>query len=145
MRTDLLERKEEILEWIENKDPKAEMARRLKCKIDTLNSFLKREGIEYSGNQNRKGRSHYEQRSEAKEYLGTDKYITSHALRIKLIEDGLKEAKCENCGLSEWMGEPIPLELHHINGDHYDNRLENLQILCPNCHAQTSTFSKRKD
>ena len=48
------------------------------------------------------------------------------AKRKRLIEDGLKEAKCERCGLSEWMGLPIPLELHHIDFNHYNNNLDNL-------------------
>ena len=56
---------------------------------------------------------------------------------------GLKENKCEVCGISEWLGSPIVCELHHINGDTTDNRIENLQILCPNCHSQTDNFRKR--
>lgn len=54
-----------------------------------------------------------------------------------MIKEGLKEAKCECCGRTEWLGIPIPLELHHINEVHTDNRLENLLVLCPNCHAMT--------
>lgn len=68
----------------------------------------------------------------------------SHILKQRLIEAGLKENKCEICGIKDWQGEAITLELHHINGNHYDNRLENLQILCPNCHSQTSNYRKRK-
>ena len=69
----------------------------------------------------------------------------SDNLKKRLIEAGYKEAKCENpeCGITEWNGKPAPLELHHINGNHYDNRLENLQILCANCHRQTDTYGKR--
>lgn len=52
--------------------------------------------------------------------------------------------KCEECSLSEWNGKHIVLELEHINGDRKDNRKENLKILCPNCHSQTSTFRKKK-
>lgn len=51
---------------------------------------------------------------------------------------------CEKCGLTEWMGEEIPLQIHHIDGDHYNNDLNNLQILCPNCHALTKNFCKQK-
>ena len=68
----------------------------------------------------------------------------SYKIKNRLLKEGLKEYKCERCGNTEWNGEPIPLQLHHINGDHTDNRLENLQILCPNCHAQTDTYSKQK-
>ena len=56
---------------------------------------------------------------------------------------GLKENKCEICGISEWQGKPLVCELHHINGDSTDNRIENLQILCPNCHSQTENFRSR--
>lgn len=56
---------------------------------------------------------------------------------------GLKKNKCEKCGLSEWQGEPLVCELHHINGDSTDNRIENLIILCPNCHSQTDNFRSR--
>ena len=62
----------------------------------------------------------------------------------RLIEGGHREYKCENenCGISEWNGKPLRLQVHHINGDHTDNRMENLQLLCPNCHAQTDTYAR---
>lgn len=64
----------------------------------------------------------------------------SYKLSKRLIKEGLKEHKCENCGRTEWEGYPIALELHHINGIHTDNRFENLQMLCPNCHAMTDNY-----
>ena len=68
----------------------------------------------------------------------------SYRLKARLIEAGHFEHKCYACGLSEWMDQQIPLELEHISGDSTDNRLENLTLLCPNCHAQTSTYRRRK-
>jgi hypothetical protein len=47
------------------------------------------------------------------------------------------------CGIKEWNGKPISYQLDHINGDNMDNRIENLRILCPNCHSQTSTYGGR--
>ena len=66
-------------------------------------------------------------------------YRTS-LIRPRLIKEGLKEHKCEICGNTTWQGKEIPLELHHINGVNTDNRIENLQLLCPNCHPLTDTF-----
>lgn len=74
------------------------------------------------------------------EYLTTNSYVKTSILKNKLFQEGLKEYKCEKCGISEWNGEHISLQLHHINGDNSDNRLDNLQILCPNCHSQTDNF-----
>lgn len=64
----------------------------------------------------------------------------SYKLGKRLLREKLKEYKCELCGNIEWLGKPIPLELHHINGINTDNRLENLQLLCPNCHALTDNY-----
>jgi transposase-like protein len=64
-------------------------------------------------------------------------------LRARLLRAGLKEERCERCGLDEWRGEPLRVTLHHVNGDPYDNRIENLVFLCPNCHSQTPNFGGR--
>lgn len=64
-------------------------------------------------------------------------------LRARLLKAGLKEERCERCGLVEWLGDSLRVTLHHVNGDPYDNRLENLQFLCPNCHSQTPNFGGR--
>lgn len=130
-----------IKNLIEKETPKIQISRMLGIKQDTLNRHLERLGINYAGNQNRTGQPHYEQRTLASEYFGTGKPIHSNILKQKLINEGLKENKCERCGLSEWMGKPIPLELHHKNGNHYDNNLENLEILCSNCHMQAHNCS----
>jgi len=65
---------------------------------------------------------------------------SSYRLKNRLIKEGFKQKRCEICKLTEWLGQPINLELHHINGVNNDNRLENLQILCPNCHSYTENY-----
>ena len=70
--------------------------------------------------------------------LGTS--ITSDKLRKRLFKEGLRQELCSICGITDWLGDRLSLELDHINGDKFDNRLVNLRILCPNCHSQTPTY-----
>lgn len=78
------------------------------------------------------------------EILVENRSYSSSLLKKRLLKEGLKEDRCEICGcLNEWNGQPLMLQLDHINGNHNDNRLENLRILCPNCHTQTETFSNK--
>ena len=74
------------------------------------------------------------------EILVKDSSYQSYKLAKRLLNANLKERICEKCGLKLWMGKPIPLELHHINGVHSDNGIENLQLLCSNCHALTDNY-----
>lgn len=68
-------------------------------------------------------------------------YANISSLKSRLIKENLLEYKCAICGLTEWNGKPISLQLDHINGIHDDHRLENLRFLCPNCHSQTDMFA----
>ena len=134
IRNDILERKKDILKWIDEHQSKAYICRQLQCKPETLNSYLKKMDIIYAGNQSGKGIKTDPKYKTAEEYIqGT--YVKSHLLKQKLIRDGIKENKCELCGVSIWLNVDLPLELHHKDGNHYNNSLENLQILCPNCHS----------
>lgn len=141
-RTDILERKEDILNWISQHQSKAFMCRELKCKPDTLNSYLKQMNIEYAGNMGGKGIKTDPKYKTAEEYIHSS-CVKSHILKQKLIRDGIKENKCEICGNSKWLEQDIPLELHHKDGNHFNNELNNLQIVCPNCHALQPNNSGR--
>lgn len=125
-----------------NNIPLMEVARILGIKYDTLKKHLNTLGINYRKNPNRKGLIHKESRKSLEYILNSN--MSNSAKRIRLIEEGIKKAKCECCGLSEWMGNPIPLELHHKDLNHYNNKLENLAILCSNCHMQAHNYCNNK-
>ena len=70
-------------------------------------------------------------------------YPTSK-LSKRLVKEGYKDYKCEKCGIQDWCEEKISLELNHIDGDRYNHSIENLELLCPNCHSQTPTYRSKK-
>lgn len=68
----------------------------------------------------------------------------SYKLKKRLFDAGIRDKKCELCGWAEvTIDGRLPLELDHINGDRHDNRLDNLRILCPNCHSLQVTHRAR--
>jgi len=136
MRKDIIENKDEIIKMISENEPKSKICKFLNCKPETLNSYLKKFSISYNGNMGLKGKKKGVNETSYKEYTENGKQISAHKLKNKLFKQGVKEKKCELCGLFFWNGKDIPLELHHVNGNHFDNSIKNIQILCPNCHAQ---------
>ena len=64
-------------------------------------------------------------------------------LKRRLINAGVKQNRCEQCGIDSWRHAPLNVALHHINGDGTDNRRENLQMLCPNCHSLTENYGRK--
>jgi hypothetical protein len=64
-----------------------------------------------------------------------------HSLKLRLIKNNLLSNRCYICQINEWNNAPLKLQLDHINGNNTDNRIENLRLICPNCHSQTSTFA----
>ena len=90
--------------------------------------------------QNLGGRTFPERHKPIEEYLQKGLFTKSHSLKKKLIREGIFSHTCSSCNLSEWLSNPIPLELDHIDGDHLNNELSNLRLLCPNCHALTPTY-----
>ena len=79
------------------------------------------------------------------EILTIDSYYQTSILKLRLIKENIKEYKCEKCGINQWNNEQIGLQLHHINGESTDNRIENLILLCPNCHSQTDNYCGKKN
>ncbi len=143
MRNDIVKRREEIELWISQLRPKAHICRELKCRPVTLDGYLKRFGLFYKGNMGGKGFKPSPARKLTTEYLFNGSTIGSHKLKLRLLKDNFKLKVCEKCKGEKWLGETMPLELHHINGNRFDNRLSNLQLLCPNCHALTDNYSGR--
>ena len=130
----------------------AELCRRLGLKPEgsnpkTLRKKMDEFGIDYSHFTGQKWRQNTDNPIYVDKYLPKlCEHSSLSSTNVKNLLDKLKLKninKCENCGLTEWQDKPIICELHHINGDSTDNRIENLQILCPNCHSQTDNFRSR--
>lgn len=112
----------------------------------TINNYIKENDIDvshFTGQLWSKGKIIGPKR-DIGDYLSNKYPIQSNVLKKRLINEGLKEHKCEKCGNIKWLVGLIPLELHHINGNSDDNSLNNLQLLCPNCHAFTDNYRGRK-
>jgi 5-methylcytosine-specific restriction endonuclease McrA len=123
---------------------KLSIFKRLKRNNETLDRALIVLGIDYKGNRGGRGYKVASNKKPLTEFLKRDSVATIKRLKPRLIEEGLKEARCESCLRRTWQGKPVPLDLHHKNGDSKDNRLENLELLCPNCHRLTENWGTRK-
>lgn len=134
---------EEIVEVALSTQSATSAASKLGMKYSTFKVHAERLGV-FKTNQSGKGISkpiNDDRKISLSEILnGNYPSYQSNKLRLRLIKEGIKEYKCECCGLSEWLGKKISLELDHIDGNCYNHNIENLRIVCPNCHAQTETY-----
>lgn len=142
MRNDIIKNKNKIKQWVSENKSKSFICLQLNCRYDTLQSYLTKFNISYKGNQGSKGRI-APNKKPIEHYLKEGKPVGSHRLKLRLIKEGLKKHSCEICKNETWNGKKIPIHLHHIDGDKFNNKIKNLQILCPNCHAQTENFGSR--
>ena len=74
------------------------------------------------------------------DYFSGKAPMQSDKLKIRLLNEGYLKPECSTCGNTQWGDEEIPLQLDHKNGNDEDNSLDNLRLLCPNCHAQTPWY-----
>ena len=109
---------------------------------ETIRRWIKRDGLDtshFTGQAWNRGKQMAYGRP-ISDYLEAGVPISSHRLKQRLLREKIFEHRCNGCGLSQWRDQPVPLELEHIDGDHSNNALSNLELLCPNCHAQTATY-----
>jgi hypothetical protein len=109
-----------------------------------FNSFKKR-AIElncYKPNQAGKGMAKVSPKIPLPDIIEKGKYphYQSFKLKNRIINEGVKKNVCETCGCTSWQGKQINLELHHADGNRQNHMLNNLKLLCPNCHSQTDTY-----
>jgi len=110
----------------------------------TLKNILNLNKIDYSHFTGR-ARSYKVNYVPVNEYLDNSKKIRSSKLKEKLLKEKLIKNECYICGINSWQNKPLTLQLHHIDGNSENNVLENLQLLCPNCHSQTDSYCGNKN
>lgn len=142
--------KEKLERLVKESKTYSEIVRKLKLTLcsgnhRTIKNYIKKFDIDDShllGQAWRKGlpRPEYLIHDIPLEDLLKEGTIVYSGFKNRLIKAGYFESKCYSCHLKEWLGKTIPVQLHHINGDKYDNRIENLTLLCPNCHTFTPNY-----
>jgi len=126
-----------------NEEPTAARAcKRLGMKFTTFKRYAEKLGV-YKTNIGKKGVESLLPEDILIKIQKSNKKIRGQRIKQVLFLLGIKEEKCERCGLKFWNGQPLSLELHHKDGNPYNNSLENFEILCPNCHSQTENFRGR--
>lgn len=139
---------DEILNAIRETNSMRSASIKLNIKYTTFIRWCKKFGL-YKPNQGNRGFTKEDGRTSGKKQIPLEdiliensKYTNSCRLKERLIKYGYLQNKCYICCITEWNHLPIVLQLDHINGINTDNRIENLRLLCPNCHSQTDNFCR---
>lgn len=138
---------EEFIEAVKNSTSIRQVLQKLGLKaaggnyqtFKNLKEKLNVDTSHFKGHGWRKDRTFKPKRSIEK-YLSNQVSIQSYKLKQRLFNEGYFEKKCYECQRTTWNNKSIPLELEHIDGNPKNNNIDNLTILCPNCHAQTPTY-----
>jgi hypothetical protein len=135
---------QEIIDAAINSNSAMSAASKLGIKYETFRVHAKRLGVFFtnqSGKGNKKCRKNGSGKFSLTEILeGKHPTYQSNKLRMRLFSENIKEEKCEICGIKEWLNKKISLEVDHIDGNRYNHKIDNLRIICPNCHSQTETY-----
>ena len=139
--------KKKFIEITQSSPTMMRAAAQLDIHYGTFIRYAKRFGI-YRPNQGAKGTrksSPIPGTIPLKEILeGKHPTYSRGALKRRILRDGIKENKCERCGnTGMWFGSPLTLQLHHKDGNSRNHKLDNLELLCPNCHTQTDTWCSK--
>lgn len=121
-----------------------EAAMKLDCHFNTFKRYAMMFGL-YKPNQSHKGNHINKPHQYSLEQILNGEYpqIQTYKLKQRLLKEGVKENKCEICGCVDWNGKLLSMELHHIDGNSSNHKLDNLMMLCPNCHAQTNNYRSK--
>jgi hypothetical protein len=146
---------EKIKDAVKNSFSKAQTLRRLGVVVAggnyaTLDKWISQLNLDtshWTGKGHLRGRTHnWSKKKPLSDYLIDGTWLCTSSIKKRLIKELVLLEKCAECGLEKyWNNKPLTLQLDHVNGKRNDNRIENLRLLCPNCHSQTATFcSKNK-
>lgn len=136
---------EEILRVCQTSQSMLEASAKLKINFKTLRRRSKMLGC-YKPNQSGKGihKDYPSRKIPLSEILeGKHPQYSTYHLKQRLLQTGIKKNICDKCKIDEWNKEPLNCELDHIDGNKYNHLIDNLRMLCPNCHSQTPTYRSK--
>lgn len=138
--------KDVFIETCENSKSMREASIKLDIPFTTFARYAKKFKV-YKTNQSGKGINKPSSNKIPLDDILNGKYPNygTHRMKMRLFDEGYKERKCEECGLTKWNNKSIPFELDHVDGNSSNNVIENLKILCPNCHSQTATHAGKNN